>query len=301
MTFKDQKTSSFFSLKTSAILRNMKIKSWPFLFVIPVLLTACGNAPRGLVLIPQNGDIYSASEPTVGDVMTNYVRHTDSVEVLSLIDNNEPLIFYVGSESCSGCRAFKPNLLRYVYETKALVYYLNVANNDDYLEYSKIWQRYQDMFIADLAVPYLTIIENSNSYVKGAVSKMTATTYEPFGNMMNQLVKVTNVSSLKTYEAASHYLSLEKALYFFYDRNNEEVASIYRDKILPLAEKSLQTLYVVDFATFDETSQASLRETFSLGETIEAVAQYYENGVLVEPHLFGLDDTSDQLFLETYL
>jgi len=278
----------------------MKIKVWSFLLAIPFILSSCGTNPKGLVYIAQNGDIYNVAEPSVADETINYVRPTDSIEVLSLIDNNESFILYVAAEGCSGCRAFKPNLLRYIYETKALVYYLNASDNDDYLEYSKIWQKYQDMFMANLEVPYLMIIENENSYAKGAVSKMTADTYAPFANMMNLLVKVTNITSLKSYESANHYLQDDSSLYFFYDRTDEEAIDIYSQSIFPLAKESETNLHVVDFSTFDEISLDILRETFSLGETIGPVAQYYENGLLVEAHLFGIDETSDSTFLETY-
>ena len=278
----------------------MKIKVWSFLLAIPFILSSCGTNPKGLVYIAQNGDIYNVAEPSVADETINYVRPTDSIEVLSLIDNNESFILYVAAEGCSGCRAFKPNLLRYIYETKALVYYLNASDNDDYLEYSKIWQKYQDMFMANLEVPYLMIIENENSYAKGAVSKMTADTYAPFANMMNLLVKVTNITSLKSYESANHYLQDDSSLYFFYDRTDEEAIDIYSQSIFPLAKESETNLHVVDFSTFDEISLDILRETFSLGETIGPVAQYYENGLLVEAQLFGIDETSDSTFLETY-
>lgn len=278
----------------------MKIKVWSFLLAIPLILSSCGTNPKGLVYIAQNGDIYNVAEPSVADETVNYVRPTDSVEVLSLLANNEPFMLYVAAEGCSGCRAFKPNLLRYIYETKALVYYLNASDNDDYLEYSKVWQKYQDMFMANLEVPYLMIIENENSYAKGAVSKMTADTYAPFANMMNLLVKVTNITSLKSYESANHYLQDDSSLYFFYDRTDEEAIDIYSQSIFPLAKESETNLHVVDFSTFDEISLDILRETFSLGETIGPVAQYYENGLLVEAHLFGIDETSDSTFLETY-
>ncbi len=278
----------------------MKIKVWSFLLAIPFILSSCGTNPKGLVYISQNGDIYNMAEPSVADETVNYVRPTDSVEVLSLLANNEPFMLYVAAEGCSGCRAFKPNLLRYIYETKALVYYLNASDNEDYLEYSKIWQRYQDMFMANLEVPYLMIIENEESYAKGAVSKMTADTYAPFANMMNLLVKATNITSLKSYESANHYLQDDSSLYFFYDRTDEEAIDIYSQSIFPLAKESETNLHVVDFSTFDEISLDNLRETFSLGETIGPVAQYYENGLLVEAHLFGIDETSDSTFLETY-
>jgi len=278
----------------------MKIKVWSFLLAIPLILSSCGTNPKGLVYIAQNGDIYNVAEPSVADETINYVRPTDSIEVLSQMDNNEPFILYVAAEGCSGCRAFKPNLLRYIYETKALVYYLNASDNDDYLEYSNISQKYQDMFMANLEVPYLMIIENENSYAKGAVSKMTADTYAPFANMMNLLVKVTNITSLKSYESANHYLQDDSSLYFFYDRTDEEAIDIYSQSIFPLAKESETNLHVVDFSTFDEISLDILRETFSLGETIGPVAQYYENGLLVEAHLFGIDETSDSTFLETY-
>lgn len=285
-----------------AILRNMKIKSLVWLVLAPLILSACGNNPDGPVRVPQNGDLFGVDEPVVADETSEYVRHTDSVEILSMLDNSEPFILYVGAEGCSACRAFKPNLLRYVYETKALVYYLNAYNNDDYNEYSKIWYKYQDIFMAGLETPYLMVVENSESYAKGAVSKMTADTYSPFANMMNQLVKVTNVNSLVNYASAEHYLSSEEtSLYFFYNRDDQEVQDIYLNKVLPVAQESKNVLNVVDFINFDETSLDSLQATFGLGETIGPVAQYYENGVLSEAHLFGLDDTADQTFLETYL
>lgn len=286
----------------SVILRNMKLKTLSWFALAPLLLSSCGYNPDSPVHIAQNGDLFAVDEPVVADQTSEYVRRTDSDEILSLLDNAEPFILYVGYDSCSACRAFKPHLLRYVYETKALIYYLDASDGTDLLEYSKIWQRYQDIFMAGVETPYLMVIENTQSYAKGAVSKMTSDTYAPFANMMSQLVKITNVISMVTYQAADYYLNNEaKSLYFFYDRTDEEARGIYANKILPAAEESEQRLNVVDFHDYDETDLDALQATFGLGETIGPIAQYYEDGVLSEAHPFGIDEVSDQVFLDQYL
>lgn len=280
----------------------MKFKHLSVFLLTPLLLSSCGHRPSDIIRIEKNGELYQMTEPVVGSNYDNYLRHTNSEEILSLLDNNEPFIFYVLAETCSSCLAFKPNLLRYVYETSALVYYLNASNNDDYLEYSKIWQQYQDIFIANLEVPYLLIFETNSTYAKGAVSKMTASTYSPFETMMNQLVRVSNMYSLATYQSVMHHLNEDDdVLYFLYDRNNERARNIYVNKIFPKARDSEKSIKIVDLYRFSEEDGISLRETFELGETIAPAAYYYVDGQFEEAHLFGLDDVSDQQFLDSYL
>lgn len=280
----------------------MKMFKASLLVLIPLLLSSCGNRPRGLVLISQNGSLYDIQEPTATSELSDYVRHTDSPEILSYLQNDEPFVLYVGMAGCLGCNMFKPNLQRYVYETQALIHYLNVGDNDDYLEYSKIWTGYQDIFMADLEVPYLMIVESSEAYVKGAVSKMTATTDEPFINMMNSLVDVANVASHIQNDSATNYLaSSEEGLFFFYDREDEDALEIYRTLIWPYAAKSERSLQVVDYTNFTEEELIILRATFSLGEDIGPIAKYYEGEAMIEAHYFGIDEASDRQFLEAYL
>lgn len=280
----------------------MKFAKASLLFILPLLLTACGNRPQGPVLIAQNGGLYDVGEPQSTSETSDYVRHTDSEEILSYLSNDEPFVLYVGMSGCLGCNIFKPNLLQYTFQTKSLIHYLNVANSDDHLEYSKIWDEYRDVFMADLEVPYLMIVENAKSYVKGAVSKMTASTADPFLNMMNSLVKVTKVNSHIAYDSVENYFdNSEEGLYFFYDRNDEDAQDIYGSLIWPRASMSDQNLQVVDYTNFTSEELIALRETFSLGENIGPIAKYYADGSVVEAHFFGIDENADQQFLDAYL
>ena len=281
----------------------MKIGKFPFLLILSLLLSSCGNRPDGPVPISQNANLYDVEEPAVGNDITNFVRHTDSKEILSMLDNSEPFVLYVGMQGCYGCNLFKPNLINYVYHSKALVHYLNVGNTTDKIEYSKIWSDYRDIFMADLEVPYLMVVEDSKAYAKGSVSKMTATTNEPFLNMMNSLVKVTNVNSHIEYESANdYYINNENSFCFFYDRNDEDAQDIYRSLIWPYASVSNNLLQVIDYTNFESEQLDLLRQTFSLGDNdIGPIGKYYHNGEVVESHFFGFDENLDKTFLDTYL
>ncbi len=272
------------------------------LVILPLLLSACGNRPNGPVSIAQNGSLYDVGEPQTDSEISDYVRHTNSEEILSYLGNSEPFILYVGMPGCLGCNMFKPNLLQYVNQTKALVHYLNYANSGDRLEYSKIWVDYRDIFMADIEVPYLMIIENAKSYAKGAVSKMTAATADPFLNMMNSLVKVSKVNSHVEYDSANYYLNNnQEGLYFFYDRNDEDAQEIYSSLIWPRASLSEKHIQVVDYANFNDLEKMALCETFSLDEDIGPIAKYYRDGTVVGANFFGIDENVDQQFLDAYL
>jgi len=280
----------------------MKMKALLLFLIIPFALSSCGHNPTRLLSLLQNGDLADVPAPAVGSSVSAYTRHTDSAEILGLISHGEPFLFYVGSDECSACLAFKPHLLRYIHETKTLVYYLDPYVNADYEEYADIWGAYQDVFLANLEIPYLMAIEDSEHFAKGATTKMTALTYEPFLNMMNGLVGANSIRSIATFASAEHYVDdFAQSLFFFYDRTDDEAARIYGNYIFPAAEKSATPLYLVDISSLEEADVVLLKEKFDLGDTIGPIAQYYEGGELVEPHLFGLDEVMDVAFLDQHL
>lgn len=266
--------------------------------LLPLLLTSCSSAPVSMAI---NGDLIDLDAPTTGSFLSDYARHVDSEIVLAQMNNDEPFVLYVGSSSCSHCLEFKPNLLRYIYENKVLVEYLDVGAGEDYEEYAKIWKAYPDIFEASLQVPNLLIIENHTSYKKGASSKMTAATYTPFENMMNQLIKISNVTSVTTYQSAAYYLDEPSALYFFYDRSNDESRSIYIDQIWTRARNSQKNMYLVDIDLLSLSDKENLQATFELSDLVQPIAKYYEDGQFKEAHRFGIDDASDISFLDRYL
>ncbi|MFA5480932.1 MAG: hypothetical protein WC282_00910 [Bacilli bacterium] len=283
----------------------MKSPFLSFLFLIPLLLTSCDpTQPTEVISLNRNGELHDVATLSSNSQVADYVRHTNSEEVLSMLENDESFIFYVGHSGCSACQAFKPNLLRYINETKVLVHYLTFDSLDDpdYEQYAEIWNAYQDIFLASIEFPYFMVFQDSSHYARGATSKMTAQTYEPFLNMMNILVKVNSIISIATFQTADYYLNnTSEAVFFFYDRQYDDAAKIYNNLIFPAASQSEKTLYLVDVRAFSLEDGVLLRETFNLGETIVPVAQRFLAGEYQESHHFGIDANMDQDFIVNYL
>lgn len=60
-------------------------------------------------------------------------------EYLNLIDNNETFVLYVGSETCSACKIYKPILDEFLIEQELIVKYvdLDTLSSNDYNEFLK--------------------------------------------------------------------------------------------------------------------------------------------------------------------
>ncbi|MFA5421199.1 MAG: hypothetical protein WC344_00185 [Bacilli bacterium] len=280
----------------------MRKRTFAFLLILTLLLSSCGDGEDNRFRIAQNGDLSDVAEPAIGTEIDAYVRPIGSELAIALIASYEPFIFYVGSKTCSACLAFRPNVLRYIYETKALVYYLNIDVPEGAADYRDIATAYPQIFKAIRGVPCLMVIKDENTFFQGENSKMTASTYSPFLTMMTAEVRVTKMKSIATYATVeSERQTNERNLFFFFNRYHAKSRAIYATKILPAAEESDNSLSVVDVSEFDAEELAQLQSNYSLSTEVGPVAQYYENGLLVDPHLFGIDERSDAAFLDAYL
>ncbi|MDY0101135.1 MAG: hypothetical protein WCZ47_00225 [Bacilli bacterium] len=265
------------------------------LLILPLILGSCDNK-EPFISIMQNPHVdVSSSE------FLDYVRHTNSEEILYLIENNEPFIFYLGSNSCYGCSLFKPNLISYIQETKALVYYLNVDIPSDYEAYADIWYEYQTMFKLPLEVPYLLFIKNQTTFKKGSVSKMTSEKYETFEKMMNQLVKVTPNRLYSSYEKVeTKFVNASKSLFIFYERKDEKSRQIFQNYLLPFLLKQQKEVEIVDLLNFSSEDKTNLYNLFSIIEAPSLTGYICENQVVVHKHEFVESNLENDSFLNLY-
>lgn len=266
------------------------------LFSLPLILLSCDNHDDHFLSIMQNTNIDVSSNEII-----DYVHHTNSEEILFLLNNNEPFIFYAGLDSCSGCLLFKPNLIQYVKETKALIYYLNVGQSQDYEGYADIWFKYKNIFDADLAVPYLLFIKNQTTFKKGANSKMTSTNYQTFKTMMDNLVKVTPHRLYTTFDKIETlYNNSSNNLFIFYNRLEENNRLLFQNYLFPYLLKQQKEVEIVDLFNFSEGDKMSLLSLFVLSEEPLLSGYIVENQTIIHTYTFTENSVENDTFFALY-
>lgn len=255
-----------------------------------------GLEKESFIKVLQNANIDNSQSE-----LTEYVHHTNSEEVLYLLDNNESFLFYVGLDNCSGCQLFKPNLIQYVQETKALIYYLNAGISEDYLAYADIWYKYQNIFEPNLEVPYLLFIKNQTTFQKGAVSKMTSANYQTFLTMMNQLVTVSSIRLWTSFDKIENvYNNSEPKLFIFYSRVNESNRLIYQAYLLPFLLKQEKNTEIVDLLNFSGEDTLDLKDLFLLPDEVVLCGAIVQDQTIMQNYVFSENNTENDAFLNLY-
>jgi len=103
----------------------VKLKT-PIYLTLLLMISSCVTHTQ-TIGIPINANLPNsvASNPSID----NWVVRLDleSLETLSL--SSDYYLLYLGNPSCSSCIRFQPNLITWIDETNALVYYLDTLEN----------------------------------------------------------------------------------------------------------------------------------------------------------------------------
>lgn len=274
----------------------MRIRKLLLFLSFVFVLSSCDIKNDPFISVMQNANLNTQSEE-----IEDYVRHTTSEEILYLLENDESFIFYLSLKNCAGCILFKPNLMKYVRQTKALIYYLNVGDEDDYNAYADIWYEHQDMFKVPLEVPYLLFIKDKLTFKKGSVSKMTSNDYQTYEKMMNQLVKVNNLLSYQTLSTLeNHFTKGDYALYIFYNREEENDRLFYKDYVYPSLIHETKNVEIIDYFSFNEDDQIDFLIYFSLLEVPKLSGYIVESQIILNSFTFTENVSENETFLNLY-
>lgn len=139
----------FFS--TNAIIFKMNLKKILQLSII-FLVSSCGpsQASIGIAVNPNLPNVLLEN-----DSVDDWTIRIDLDALTLLSESDEYFLVYIGNPTCSSCIRFQPQLMKWIHETKASVYYFDTLEHLHHL--SNFQVQFPSYFPEGFSTPTLSI------------------------------------------------------------------------------------------------------------------------------------------------
>lgn len=263
-------------------------------------LSSCSSSNPLFVQI--NHEILSKEEPTSESSMNDWTYNADGQYIASLMNSNQDFTLLFSSDYCNYCKPAKPSIIRYIYETKAMIYYIQTdAFEDIYIEYEKIYNNALGNPTANLVTPTLMFFKGRTlvNYVTGndRLLNIVSTT-----NLFNGQTRITNVSHVDSIEGLISYVSLNpNSLLFFYDINDTTAINAYTNVLKDLSNRSDKKSAIIDMDSLSGEDRAQLISQYNLSSEYRPEFVAYVNGSLQNKFTYSGIDSELTDYLRQYL
>ncbi|MFA5283093.1 MAG: hypothetical protein WC366_00980 [Bacilli bacterium] len=268
------------------------------LIIMP--LSSCGSSNPSYIQI--NQEILSKGEPTSESSMNEWTYSADGQYIKSLMNSDQDFTLLFSSDYCSHCREAKPSIIRYIYETKAMIYYIQTdAFEDIYVEYEKIYNNSLGNPSASLVTPTLMFFKGRTlvNYVTGndRLLNIISTT-----NLFNAQTRITNVSHIDTLMGLSEYVaSNPDSLLYFYDINDTTAINAYTNVLKEKSNKSDKKSAIVDMNSLSDTDRLELISQYDLSSEYRPELIAYVNGLKQDKFTYAEIDSDLIEYVQQYL
>ncbi len=269
----------------------------PFLIGI----SSCGSSNPSMIQI--NQEIISKNEPTSDEKVADWTYSVNGEYTKSLMNSGQDFTLYIASETCSHCVAASPNIIKYIYNSKALIYYMETdLYSDVYDEYSKIYNNALGEPPASLVTPTLMFFKGRTliNYVEGngRLGNITATT-----NLFNSQTKITNVSHIDTLQTLDNFLVSGSSIVFFYDMNDTNAINSYQNVFKNISNNSEGKTAIFDMNSLSDEERTLLINKFDLKQIYSPQYVRFENGEKKDEFIYEGESSNESLttYLNNYL
>lgn len=270
------------------------------LLSIIIPLSSCNSSNPLYIQI--NQEILSKGEPTSESSMNEWTYSADGQYIASLMNSNQDFTLLFSSDYCTYCKEAKPSIIRYIYETKAMIYYIQTdAFEDIYEEYEKIYNNCLGNPTANLVTPTLMFFKGRTlvNYVTGndRLLNIVSTT-----NLFNGQTQITNVSHIDTLTGLSEYISANpNSLLFFYDINDTTAINAYTNVLKEISNKSDKKSAIVDMNSLSDTDRLKLISEYDLSSEYRPELIAYANGLKQDKFTYAEIDSDLIEYVQQYL
>lgn len=216
----------------------------------------------------------NSSKAVLGKCFVSYISNENNVlkadieSVSRTIAMDAGFAIYISEKGCSACETFNPILTSYVEKTSLLTYQFDVEENREDLAAFQLF--YGDRFFKkNSSGDY--IIETPSLYVvySNTVNEVNRDSYmktnKAFENYMDSKYNIKNHffihEDISKYDVSGKSFSLVS-----YNKDKQDVVSVYKTKLLPLINLSDNTIIVSD-ASNEEVVSISKYEDGSIIQT----------------------------------
>lgn len=246
------------------------LKKMLLIFVTSFALLSCNNediARETDIYTPQIAlnEKYDKNKNYATEKVQNYTLPIMPLAFEKMFESKEDFIFYFHNIECEHCERIKPNLIRYILETKNTFYSMDIGDDLTFMELSKHYQDIKDQNDIYLfkdesgafsyATPVFFVIKDGKIFKKQLVTE-NMFSYKYFAKVMAKYFITSASYVLKNLDDLKNYRYV-----FYYDNSKENYVSIYRSVLA----QDINSLAIVrlDIVETDKTCQIINQETTS--------------------------------------
>lgn len=231
------------------------------LFTLPILLTSCGTK---ISTVPAylNGNLFGENTITQENAFI-----TAEVNTLShLIDSKESFILYVKEASCYACSLVTPRLVKYVSNTKRLVYSIDAeTQSDTFNEFARL---YHDEFYPDnqILFPTIFVYSKDTSALKIPYAKYSSDTM--LANAIDEYIVSTNVYFFETTQSLNNFVEdTNDAILIAYDRTQDDYVNAFHLHVENVMNEHKGKVALLNLSEYSEAERASLSLNYGISTT----------------------------------